>query len=183
MRCISLASNLYSNRRDQARQEQDKSYYEELDTMEEMLEQPDVDKIIEAFNRHNNPSLESAVEDLSEEEEPQLVSIGPYHKGKNLSLEKYKYLFLEKFMFRTRNQGKDLCFYVRHMMTLEWRTRRCYAEDLPMSSSEFVEIMLVDGCFIMEVLRHFGRSEESEDGFFPIEPWQIPVMVQDLLMQ
>ncbi|XWS10433.1 hypothetical protein CRYUN_Cryun39dG0077300 [Craigia yunnanensis] len=115
-------------------------------------------------------------------QEPQLASIGPYHKGKILPLEKYKYSFLEKFMSRTRNQGKDLCFYVRHMMTLEWRIRRCYTEDFPMSSAEFVEMILVDGCFIMEVLRHRDRSEESEDGFFPIEPWQIPILVQDLLI-
>ncbi|XWS10436.1 hypothetical protein CRYUN_Cryun39dG0077900 [Craigia yunnanensis] len=115
-------------------------------------------------------------------QEPQLTSIGPYHKGKNLPLEKYKYYFLEKFMSRTRNQGKDLCFYIQHMMTLEWRIRRCYAEDLPMSTSEFIKMMLVDGCFVMEILHHCDRSEESEDGFFPIEPWQIPVLVQDLLM-
>ncbi|XVF77809.1 hypothetical protein PTKIN_Ptkin14bG0076400 [Pterospermum kingtungense] len=121
---------------------------------------------------------------------PQLASIGPYHRGKNLPLEKYKYSFLEKFVSRTKNYGKDLCFYVRNVMTLEWRTRRCYADDFQISSPEFVEMMLVDGCFIMEVLRHFGRIEpgqkpkkiESEDGYFPIQPWQIPILVQDLLM-
>ncbi|XP_022734674.1 UPF0481 protein At3g47200-like [Durio zibethinus] len=115
-------------------------------------------------------------------QEPQLASIGPYNKSKNLPLENYKYSFLDKFMSRTRNQGKDLCFFVRHMMTLEWRARRCYAEDMPMSSPEFVEMLLVDGCFIIEVLRHFGRSEESDHGVFPIEPWRIPILVQDLLM-
>ncbi|XVF77807.1 hypothetical protein PTKIN_Ptkin14bG0076200 [Pterospermum kingtungense] len=132
---------------------------------------------------------------------PQLASIGPYHRGKNLPLEKYKYSFLEKFVSRTKNYGKNLCFYVRNVMTLEWRTRRCYA-DLPISSPEFDEMMLVDGCFILEVLRHFGRIEpgqkakkiesedpeqkkkekESENGYFPIQPWQIPILVQDLLM-
>ncbi|XWS10432.1 hypothetical protein CRYUN_Cryun39dG0077200 [Craigia yunnanensis] len=134
------------------------------------------------FSSSSNPCIFRTPFPGLEFQEPQLASIGPYHKGKNLPLEKYKYSFLEKFMNRTRNQGKDLCFYVRHMITLEWRIRRCYAEDLPMSSAEFVEMMLVDGCFILEVLRHCDRGEESEDGFFPIEPWQIPILVQDLLI-
>ncbi|KAK6231042.1 hypothetical protein QUC31_002560, partial [Theobroma cacao] len=110
--------------------------------------------------------------------------IGPYHRGKNLPLDQYKYSFLEKFLSRTRNQGKDLCFYVRPMMKLERRTRRCYSEDLSMSSADFVEMMLVDACFIMEVLRHFGRSEEFVEGdfHFPIEPWQTPILVRDLLL-
>ncbi|XP_022717722.1 uncharacterized protein LOC111276204 [Durio zibethinus] len=115
-------------------------------------------------------------------QKPQLVSIGPYHRGENLPLENSKYFFLEKFMSRTKHQGKDLRFYVQDMVTLERRTRRCYSEVLSMSSLDFVEMMLVDACFILEVLRHFGRSEESEDGFFPIEPWKIPILVQDLLM-
>ncbi|XP_022717076.1 UPF0481 protein At3g47200-like [Durio zibethinus] len=115
-------------------------------------------------------------------QKPNMVSIGPYHRGENLPLENNKYFFLEKFISRTRNQGKDLRFCVQYMMTLERCTRRCYSEDLSMSSLDFVEMMLVDACFILEVLRHFGRSEESEDGFFPIEPWKIPILVLDLLM-
>ncbi|KAK6228993.1 hypothetical protein SCA6_017944 [Theobroma cacao] len=118
-------------------------------------------------------------------QEPQLASIGPYHRGKNLPLDKCKYSLLEKFLSRTRNLGKDLCFYVRRMMKLERRTRRCYSEDLSMPSAEFVEMMLVDACFIIEVLRRFGRrSEEFVDGdlSFPIEPWQTPILVRDLLL-
>ena len=45
-------------------------------------------------------------------------------------------------------------------------------------------MMLVDACFIIEVLRRFGRSEEFTDGFsfFLIEPWRFPILVRDLLM-
>ncbi|XVE82025.1 hypothetical protein DITRI_Ditri15bG0113800 [Diplodiscus trichospermus] len=116
---------------------------------------------------------------------PELVSIGPYHWGKNLPLDKYKYSILEQYLSRTKNQGKDICFFVPHMISLEPRARRCYSVDFgSMSNSEFVEIMLVDACFIIEVLRHFGRSEELVDGssFFLIEPWQIPILVRDLLL-
>ncbi|OMO73725.1 hypothetical protein CCACVL1_17165 [Corchorus capsularis] len=115
--------------------------------------------------------------------EPELVSFGPYHRNKNLPLDKYKYVVLEKFLSRTRNQDKDLYFYVQQMIKLERHARRCYSEDLSgLPSSEFVEMMLVDGCFIMEVLCHFGLNEESENGVFPIEPWQVPILVRDLLL-
>ncbi|KAK8706180.1 hypothetical protein V6N13_049755 [Hibiscus sabdariffa] len=71
---------------------------------------------------------------------PRLVSIGPgpFHRDEDLPLDKYKYLFLDKFMFRT---GKDLSFYVQAMMALQWRTRRCYSEDLSMSDPEFIEMI------------------------------------------
>ncbi|OMP03361.1 Disease resistance protein [Corchorus capsularis] len=118
-------------------------------------------------------------------QEPLLVSIGPYYRGKNLPLDKYKYSSLEKFLSRTRNQDKDLYFFVRMMVKLEQHARRCYSENMSIASPGFVEMMLVDACFIMEVLRHFGRNEESEDGFLlfsALKPWQIPILVQDMLM-
>ncbi|KAB2096299.1 hypothetical protein ES319_A01G099700v1 [Gossypium barbadense] len=112
-------------------------------------------------------------------QEPQLASIGPYHyTNRNLPLDKYKYSFLDRFISRT---GKDLRFYVQQMMSLEWHSRICYSHDFSMSSPQFVEMMLLDGCFIMEVLHHFGVSEQ-QPWVFPVEPWQLPILVQDLLI-
>ncbi|TYI42682.1 hypothetical protein ES332_A01G116200v1 [Gossypium tomentosum] len=112
-------------------------------------------------------------------QEPQLASIGPYHyTNRNLPLDKYKYSFLDRFISRT---GKDLRFYVQQMMSLEWHSRTCYSHDFSMSSPQFVEMMLLDGCFIMEVLHHFGVSEQ-QPWVFPVEPWQLPILVQDLLI-
>ncbi|KAH1121367.1 hypothetical protein J1N35_004527 [Gossypium stocksii] len=112
-------------------------------------------------------------------QEPQLVSIGPFHyTNRNLPLDKYKYSFLDRFISRT---GKDLRFYVQQMMSLEWHSRTCYSHDFSMSSPQFVEMMLLDGCFIMEVLHHFEVSEQ-QPWVFPIEPWQLPILVQDLLI-
>ncbi|TYI96916.1 hypothetical protein E1A91_D01G107600v1 [Gossypium mustelinum] len=112
-------------------------------------------------------------------QEPQLASIGPYHyTNRNLPLDKYKYSFLDRFISRT---GKDLRFYVQQMMSLERHSRTCYSHNFSMSSPQFVEMMLLDGCFIMEVLHHFGVSEQ-QPWVFPIEPWQLPILVQDLLI-
>ncbi|EOY28721.1 Uncharacterized protein TCM_030240 [Theobroma cacao] len=155
----------------------DLEHAEQVSKTEEKKEGKSTVYVREQDNQHEDTSSSPCIQ------KPELVSIGPYHRDKDLPLNKYKYSFLQNFLSRTRNQGKDLCFYVRQMMTLELRTRRCYSdEDLSMCSSEFVEMMLVDGCFVMEVLHHFGRGKESEDGIFPIEPWQIPILVRDLLL-
>ncbi|KAG8502934.1 hypothetical protein CXB51_000737 [Gossypium anomalum] len=156
-------------------------------------------------NRDTNPKLESKEKDVTDDDrdlcystsssvspcifktpfpglefqEPRLASIGPYHyTNRNLPLDKYKYSFLDRFISRT---GKDLRSYVQQMMSLEWHSRTCYSHDFSMSSPQFVEMMLLDGCFIMEVLHHFGVSEQ-QPWVFPIEPWQLPILVQDLLI-
>ncbi|MFQ6667513.1 hypothetical protein Gotur_033506 [Gossypium turneri] len=156
-------------------------------------------------NRDTNPKLESKEKDVTDDDgdlcystsssvspcifktpfpglqfqEPQLASIGPYHyTNRNLPLDKYKYSFLDRFISRT---GKDLRFYVQQMISLELHSRTCYSHDFSMSSPQFVEMMLLDGCFIMEVLHHFGVSEQ-QPWVFPIEPWQLPILVQDLLI-
>ncbi|MBA0641792.1 hypothetical protein Goklo_026291 [Gossypium klotzschianum] len=156
-------------------------------------------------NRDTNPKLESKEKDVTDDDgdlcysnsssvspcifktpfpglqfqEPQLASIGPYHyTNRNLPLDKYKYSFLDRFISRT---GKDLRFYVQQMMSLEWHSRTCYSHNFSMSSPQFVEMMLLDGCFIMEVLHHFGVSEQ-QPWVFPFEPWQLPILVQDLLI-
>ncbi|MBA0848766.1 hypothetical protein Goshw_006867 [Gossypium schwendimanii] len=156
-------------------------------------------------NRDTNPKLESKEKDVTDDDgdlcystsssvspcifktpfpglqfqEPQLASIGPYHyTNRNLPLDEYKYSFLDRFISRT---GKDLRFYVQQMMSLEWHSRSCYSHYFSMSSPQFVEMMLLDGCFIMEVLHHFGASKQ-QPWVFPIEPWQLPILVQDLLI-
>ncbi|KAG4161873.1 hypothetical protein ERO13_D01G083100v2 [Gossypium hirsutum] len=158
-----------------------------------------------ASNWDTNPKLESKEKDVTDDDgdlcystsssvspcifktpfpglqfqEPQLASIGPYHyTNRNLPLDKYKYSFLDRFISRT---GKDLRFYVQQMMSLERHSRTCYSHNFSMSSPQFVEMMLLDGCFIMEVLHHFGVSEQ-QPWVFPIEPWQLPILVQDLLI-
>ncbi|WRX29622.1 Protein of unknown function DUF247, partial [Theobroma cacao] len=144
-------------RRISTRQDQDNSHHEELefqlhpdlDSAEEDLTEEEVNPHVkiegEIIPSSSEASLEIGKEQVNHYgdrscntsspcifrtpfpglafQEPQLASIGPYHRGKNLPLDKCKYSLLEKFLSRTRNLGKDLCFYtpilVRDLLLLE----------------------------------------------------------------
>ena len=86
-----------------------------------------------------------------EDYEPKLVSIGPFHQGKDRlrSMETHKLHCLKLFL-RRGQLGLD--FYIIHMKRLEERARNCYLENFEMSSDQFVEMMLLDGCFVVQLL-------------------------------
>ncbi|KAG6502113.1 UPF0481 protein At3g47200-like [Zingiber officinale] len=106
----------------------------------------------------------------SEAYEPSIISFGPYHRGKPhlRAMDKLKPQYLQRFVARTRPRKtlEECRSYVR---TVERRVRSAYSETLAMDSDEFVDMMLHDGCFVVELFlclteRQEGRGEEMEDG-------------------
>ncbi|CAN6586917.1 unnamed protein product [Malus baccata var. baccata] len=98
--------------------------------------------------------------------EPEMISIGPYHRGKDglMELESYR---------------RDLLVeYYKAMRNLEERTRSCYSELMLMSSPDFVQMMVLDGCFIIELFRQ--RSTDEEDSILK-RPFFIQILTRDLL--
>ncbi|KAA8541228.1 hypothetical protein F0562_025165 [Nyssa sinensis] len=85
--------------------------------------------------------------------EPQIVAIGPYHRDKNnlQEIEDHKLLYL-KLLLQRRKELR-LNSYVMAMRDLEIKARKCYAETINLSIDDFVEMMILDGCFIIELLR------------------------------
>ncbi|KAA8538654.1 hypothetical protein F0562_028262 [Nyssa sinensis] len=94
--------------------------------------------------------------------EPQIVAIGPYHRGKNnlQETEKHKLLYLKLLLQRRKELTVDR--YVRAIGDLEKSARKCYAETINLSINDFVEMMILDGCFIIELLRKV-RFKELRD--------------------
>ncbi|KAJ3683566.1 hypothetical protein LUZ60_013793 [Juncus effusus] len=82
--------------------------------------------------------------------EPKLVSIGPYHHGKEKfrAMEEYKWSTLRDFL--ARNNEVNLETYLREVKALEKRARLCYNESVSMSSDKIVMMLTLDGCFIIE---------------------------------
>ncbi|XP_042386951.1 UPF0481 protein At3g47200-like [Zingiber officinale] len=109
--------------------------------------------------------------------EPLLVSLGPYHRDKPhlqaMNQLKWKYL---KFVLEP-NPGMVMKDYVGLIKGLETQARAAYSEEVNMSSNSFVEMMLLDGCFLMlTIMGLTHRMEISEESAI----WTGDAVVRDI---
>ncbi|KAK4268107.1 hypothetical protein QN277_024809 [Acacia crassicarpa] len=81
---------------------------------------------------------------------PKVISIGPYHYGdKNLeAMQELKAWYVNRFL--KRNPDKSFEDYFKALEDLEDEIRRSYSEVIQMRSDEFVLMILIDACFIIE---------------------------------
>ncbi|KAJ6288706.1 hypothetical protein OIU76_024649 [Salix suchowensis] len=83
---------------------------------------------------------------------PQIISLGPYHHGKKRlrQMNKHKWRCLHHVMKRT---NQDIKLYLDTVREIEEKARSCYEGPINLSSNEFVEMMVLDGCFVLELFR------------------------------
>jgi hypothetical protein len=84
--------------------------------------------------------------------EPRVLSIGPYHHGAPslLPMEKEKWFCLDYVL--KLNSNRSLHDYLAVATALEREARICYSEDNIRNSRTFVEMLLLDSCFILVCL-------------------------------
>ncbi|GKV07944.1 hypothetical protein SLEP1_g19640 [Rubroshorea leprosula] len=115
---------------------------------------------------------------------PNAFSIGPFHHDKHnpRDTQKIKLKYLEGLLTRTGNRKTMLRQCISEIKTKEKEARECYAEEIDMSEEEFVEMLVLDGCFIIELLRK--NAEEEKDGDDPIFSMScmIQFLYQDLIL-
>ncbi|XP_027165835.1 UPF0481 protein At3g47200-like [Coffea eugenioides] len=103
---------------------------------------------------------------IEEPYEPQMVSIGPYHRGKpGLQLmEKYKLIYLKQLLDRTGERSLEIC--IEAMANLEGVAKRWYTDERIShdGDDDFVEMMLLDGCFILELVWKINHTTQSTNG-------------------
>ncbi|XP_073038748.1 UPF0481 protein At3g47200-like [Primulina eburnea] len=82
---------------------------------------------------------------------PQIVSLGPYHHGKKRlrNMDQHKWRAVYRILHR---MNQDITIYLDAVKELEERIRACYEGAICLSSNEFVEMMVLDSCFILELL-------------------------------
>ncbi|XAR54477.1 hypothetical protein NMG60_11029621 [Bertholletia excelsa] len=82
-------------------------------------------------------------------------------------MEHVKLRYLQK-LCRQRNED-SVDKYVKAMREVEEKARGCYAEHISLSKDGFVEMLVIDGCFIIEWIRKYVRREPKDpyDIFFP----------------
>ncbi|KAA8548474.1 hypothetical protein F0562_000259 [Nyssa sinensis] len=125
--------------------------------------------------------------------EPEILSIGPYHREKKnvQAMEEHKLRYLKLLLERSEGtsvQKQEVLLQQMDeaMRDLKKKARECYADtprtleddrecyvDTPRTledDDKFVEMMLLDGCFIIELFwRHMeGTSREGDDPIFDL---------------
>ncbi|XP_062155959.1 UPF0481 protein At3g47200-like isoform X1 [Alnus glutinosa] len=95
---------------------------------------------------------------------PQIVSLGPYHHGKRRlrQMDRHKWRALQQILTRTNH---DIRLYLDAVKELEERARNCYEGSIALGSNEFVEMMVLDGCFVLELFR--GAAEGFKQLGYP----------------
>ncbi|KAA8546380.1 hypothetical protein F0562_002881 [Nyssa sinensis] len=114
---------------------------------------------------------------------PMLVSIGPYHHGnpKLHAMEEHKLRYLHSLL--ERNNGNSAEHYLLFMQKLEDRARGFYAE--PLVRDNFVKMMLLDACFIIEFLRKFQSEKlrHTDDPIFKSLWMQFQILRDMMLLE
>ncbi|OMO88589.1 hypothetical protein COLO4_20188 [Corchorus olitorius] len=120
--------------------------------------------------------------------EPQIIAIGPYyhHRKEHLKpMEEHKKHCLNTIL--ARNPNVSLEKYVEAMRRKERAARHCYAEDVGMSPKDFSEMLLLDGCFIIELIRapvlmvNEMPSKYGDGQIFRLKV-DLPIVAYDLLL-
>ena len=114
--------------------------------------------------------------------EPLVVSIGPYHHGKPKleEMEKHKVRYFNELLRRT---GESAEKYIIALTDLQDQARRCYAEEISLSDDAFVDMLCLDGCFVIEFLRKLCQPElyNENDPIFQMS-WLISATKKDLIL-
>ncbi|XP_044476912.1 uncharacterized protein LOC123204372 [Mangifera indica] len=117
---------------------------------------------------------------------PEIVSIGPVNSKKSdhlLQFEDYKWFFLDKFLRRCEKDHRDLGSLILEMQSLEARTRDIYSDYkqiYEMPSEDLIQMMLLDGSFLIELLCYLSRDEIPNDPIL-VQPFLIPVLARMFL--
>ncbi|CAA0830674.1 Plant protein of unknown function (DUF247 [Striga hermonthica] len=111
--------------------------------------------------------------------DPKVVSIGPFHH-QTAHLQKMQLAYLKCLLKRHGESTVDK--YVAAVRSLEEKARNSYSEPIELNTDEFVMILVLDGLFVVELLRKDDNDllrEKNE--IFLLE--NILIMVQrDLIL-
>ncbi|KAJ8762730.1 hypothetical protein K2173_012222 [Erythroxylum novogranatense] len=95
--------------------------------------------------------------------EPAIISIGPYHRGKDhlAAMEEHKFRYLK--LLKQRDES-SIAKYIEALSELNERAKNSYEKRFleERQPDDFLETMLVDGCFIVELIRK-GVAENMKD--------------------
>ncbi|KAI3470016.1 hypothetical protein Pfo_026679 [Paulownia fortunei] len=114
--------------------------------------------------------------------EPEVIAIGPYHRDKdNLKMMEDHKLHYLHFLLQRKNENVEK--YVSTIGPLEPEARKCYAEPISLNATEFIEMLILDGCFIIDLVRKCNMIylREKNDPIFHMD-WIMNSLQRDLML-
>ncbi|XP_062221201.1 putative UPF0481 protein At3g02645 [Phragmites australis] len=112
--------------------------------------------------------------------EPRMVSVGPYYRGRDelRAMEQHKWRYLRHLLDRATTV--PLRAFVRAVRDVEARARRCYSETPFLGGDdEFAEMLLLDGCFVLEFFFKWHRREPDA---LCDAGWALALLHSDLIL-
>ncbi|OIV94735.1 hypothetical protein TanjilG_06198 [Lupinus angustifolius] len=128
-------------------------------SIKEKLEQARGDDVTSSWDKLSIFKIPHYLRDSSSDDNayvPQVVSLGPYHHGKRFlrQMDRHKWRSLTHVLKRTNHH---IGLYLDSMKEVEEKARSCYEGTISLSCNEFVEMLVLDGCFVLELFR--GATE------------------------
>ncbi|KAL5710754.1 hypothetical protein ACHQM5_021280 [Ranunculus cassubicifolius] len=114
--------------------------------------------------------------------EPHIVSIGPYHHGKDQlqMIEEHKGRYLDNLLSRTKDKSFEDFFNAIYLR--EEEARKSYSGYIDLGTEKFVEMLVLDGCFIIEIIRmSLGKVRVNYDDPIFMMQWAIPILTRDFI--
>ncbi|KAJ4731118.1 hypothetical protein LUZ62_012155 [Rhynchospora pubera] len=111
--------------------------------------------------------------------EPQMVPIGPYHHNEERfhEMEEHKRHYLHDFL--ERNSQVNAGAYIDAVKNVMKNARDYYHEPIQLSDNKFVEMLLLDGCFILELILKLGNDKHRSLCW---ARWDFMSILSDLLL-
>ncbi|KAI8002239.1 UPF0481 protein [Camellia lanceoleosa] len=115
--------------------------------------------------------------------DPDIVAIGPYHRGKDplQMMEEDKLRYLQLLLERKNEADRERCVFA--IRSLEQEARRSYAEPISLSPDEMIEMLILDGCFMIELVQNFETPclRDRNDPIFKMD-WIVNSLQCDLML-
>ena len=164
--------------------------------MEKTLDEADASVEVSRWQRHSIYRVPACMKDLNRKAyKPQVVSLGPFHHGRDgelLPMEEHKRRALRHLLRRAKRPLEELAAAVEDVAEQlesayldlgdEW-----HGAD---GRERFLEVMIVDGCFLLEAMRVAKDVGVGDDGYATSDPvfsrhgvlYVMPFIRRDMLM-
>lgn len=114
-----------------------------------------------------------------------IVSVGPYHyRNPSLcAMEEHTLRDLQSFL--ERKEEKSVETYILASEKLEHKARKRYAGHVNVETDEFLELMLLDGCFIVEFVRKTSElgPDDEDDPIFSVDWVRVQICRNLMLLE